>query len=651
MNMVLHYKLASSCVACRLEIKPKTKSLVKPLNNSLLFTCEKVSDDGGYEDDEDGVDDFNGGRIKLKWFNKYGEEIVGSSGRIYVESGYNSIKLFITTIKEEDDGDYTCKNIASAVSDDNVEMASISLSVYKDITFEDAPEKQYIEIHSSSTIKCVVSGLPVPFVSWRFNGRKISPVPPSMTKHMLDVQEVAEAGNVTLSCSAHAMPSPTYQFFKTAKTKNNEMAQQGARIHSLPKKITIDPVKGIMVIMNVSKLTGDDDYIYQCLAVNKLGNDSSFGQIKILTPPVISLQPIVVTTKNSKVTIECASTGDPLPDLSFMRNGEKLMSDFLPNKGRHVLNEVNQTYLLLEISDVEVEDAGTYTCASNNSVGYDEKGIDLVVQYAPVFVGYKSSLKRMHAWPGVSINMSCRVRAVPRPVVQWFVMRNTPGDGGEDGYQVVHDGGKVYKVFESEEGPLLQITVEKKDDEISSDNHTDVRDKNIDDDERNIFTGYMCKAVNDHRKQKKEADWFSQNPRPVFTGPVCESVGFRTTLACFHWAVKSDRLSHDQGPVFTGPVSQSVDFRTTLACFHWAVKSDRLSHDQGPVFTGPVSQSVDFRTTPACFHWAVESDRLSHDQHKTTRVRTTLETNCVSSVRVRNYANEHSLVLNPLLRT
>ncbi|ESN91442.1 hypothetical protein HELRODRAFT_165475 [Helobdella robusta] len=109
------------------------------------------------------------------------------------------------------------------------------------------------------------------------------------------------------------------------------------------------------------------------------------------------------------------------------------------------------------------------------------------------------------------------------------------------------------------------------------------------------------------QKQNNEADSFSQNPRPVFTGSVSQWVGFRTTLACFHWAVKSDRLSHDQGPVFTGPVCQSVGFRTSLACFHWAV----------------------------------ESGRLSHNQHKTTRVRTTLETNCVTLVRVRNYANEH----------
>ncbi|ESN90590.1 hypothetical protein HELRODRAFT_166278 [Helobdella robusta] len=93
------------------------------------------------------------------------------------------------------------------------------------------------------------------------------------------------------------------------------------------------------------------------------------------------------------------------------------------------------------------------------------------------------------------------------------------------------------------------------------------------------------------QKQNNEADSFSQNPRPVFTGPVSQSVGFRTTLACFHWAIKSGRLSHNQGPVFTGPVSQSG--------------------------------------------W------LSHNQHKTTRVRTTLETNCVTLVRVRNYANEH----------
>ncbi|ESN99214.1 hypothetical protein HELRODRAFT_162726 [Helobdella robusta] len=70
-------------------------------------------------------------------------------------------------------------------------------------------------------------------------------------------------------------------------------------------------------------------------------------------------------------------------------------------------------------------------------------------------------------------------------------------------------------------------------------------------------------------------------------------------------------------------------------------ETDSFSQNPRPVFIGPVSQSVGFRTTLACFHWAVESDRLSHDQHKTTRVRTTLETNCVTLVRVRNYANEH----------
>ncbi|ESO03721.1 hypothetical protein HELRODRAFT_173423 [Helobdella robusta] len=150
-----------------------------------------------------------------------------------------------------------------------------------------------------------------------------------------------------------------------------------------------------------------------------------------------------------------------------------------------------------------------------------------------------------------------------------------------------------------------------------------------DDNPRPVFTGPVCQSVGFRTTLAcfhwaVKSDRLSHDQGPVFTGPVCQSVGFRTTLACFHWAVKSDRLSHDQGPVFTGPVCQSVGFRTTLACFHWAVKSDRLSHDQGPVFTGPVCQSVGFRTTLACFHWAVKSDRLSHDQHKTTRVRTTL---------------------------
>ncbi|ESO05733.1 hypothetical protein HELRODRAFT_171401 [Helobdella robusta] len=94
------------------------------------------------------------------------------------------------------------------------------------------------------------------------------------------------------------------------------------------------------------------------------------------------------------------------------------------------------------------------------------------------------------------------------------------------------------------------------------------------------------------QKQNNEADSFSPNPRPVFTGPS-SLVGFRTTKGLFSLGLS---------------VSRSIG---------------RLSHN------------------PGLFSLAVESGWLSHNQHKTTRVRTTLETNCVTLVRVRNYANEH----------
>ncbi|ESN91459.1 hypothetical protein HELRODRAFT_165495 [Helobdella robusta] len=110
--------------------------------------------------------------------------------------------------------------------------------------------------------------------------------------------------------------------------------------------------------------------------------------------------------------------------------------------------------------------------------------------------------------------------------------------------------------------------------------------------ESEIIQGFI-----EHKKQKNEADSFSQNPRPVFTGPVSQSVGFRTTLACFHWAVESDRLSHDQGPVFTGPVCRSVGFRTTKGLFSLGLSVSRSAFAQPwPVFTGP-SSLVGFRTT------------------------------------------------------
>ena len=44
----------------------------------------------------------------------------------------------------------------------------------EDITFDHAPNPQHPAIHSDALIECQVSGLPIPDVSWKYNGLPIA---------------------------------------------------------------------------------------------------------------------------------------------------------------------------------------------------------------------------------------------------------------------------------------------------------------------------------------------------------------------------------------------------------------------------------------------------------------------------------------------
>ena len=77
-------------------------------------------------------------------------------------------------------------------------------------------------------------------------------------------------------------------------------------------------------------------------------------------------------TQGSSITLPCEVTGDPEPEVSWTKNGQRI-------------SETDPHYLMresgsLDIFTVDPHDTGTYSCTAINIAGSREKRITLFVQ-------------------------------------------------------------------------------------------------------------------------------------------------------------------------------------------------------------------------------------------------------------------------------
>lgn len=138
-------------------VSPSGDSFLVDINSKKVFTCEVVqaSNQDAY----------------LKWFDNYGEEILETTGFIYVERVDDvTLKLYFTSIQEDHGGEYRCEGVVEG----NPTEKSFTLQIFKDITFDFAPTPQNPVEFEDSMIHCQVSGNPAPEVSWRYRGQSIS---------------------------------------------------------------------------------------------------------------------------------------------------------------------------------------------------------------------------------------------------------------------------------------------------------------------------------------------------------------------------------------------------------------------------------------------------------------------------------------------
>ncbi|XP_072945606.1 hemicentin-2-like [Epargyreus clarus] len=216
-------------------------------------------------------------------------------------------------------------------------------------------------------------------------------VPPKIYKTQSS-KAVLEGSKTELSCRVKkGFPKPTisWEFKRTH-------ASEFVSLPSTFEKYVIDPVNP------------DNAGFYKCKAVNTVGEDSHKIEIIVQSPPTV-----VVTNQSDpvkisdQVTLECKVTGNPLPEVRWMKDGLQIVT----NKKYNIFRDNTLRFM------ASLEDKGNYTCEARNDIGEASNTTTLNV-YGPVKI-VPPKYFGLNLEPGSDMELLCDASGSPTPKITW----------------------------------------------------------------------------------------------------------------------------------------------------------------------------------------------------------------------------------------
>ncbi|XP_030832325.1 scavenger receptor cysteine-rich type 1 protein M160 isoform X1 [Strongylocentrotus purpuratus] len=193
----------------------------------------------------------------VSW-RRNGQPLMGERFQSFGENG----TLLIRDVRLEDNGMYECV----AVNQLGEDQASVKLTVYEVPTFLEGPQEMEVRTGSDVSIPCVVSGVPLPEITWKKDGQMIS-----------------LNGRVTI-------------------LEDNTLV--------------------------IHKSQREDMGEYACIASNKVQTSARIAKLLIIGPPHITEAPTNQTRVTGEtVVLPCTVIGAYNPVVTWQHNGEDVVND------------------------------------------------------------------------------------------------------------------------------------------------------------------------------------------------------------------------------------------------------------------------------------------------------------------------------------
>lgn len=212
-----------------------------------------------------------------------------------------------------------------------------------------------------------------------------------------------------LVCSATSNPFSNMTFLWR---KNNGDINKPLLYENITTPTSGQPrATSILIIPNVTHADGGR---YQCVVSNSFGTTySTRARVNIVTFPRFTKTPANVTVRTGEtVTLNCAATGDPPPEISWTKDGG---NDFPAARERR-MNVMPADHVFF-IVNAKTTDMGIYSCAANNDAGTIVANATLTVLQEPSFVRV---MENKEVTKGDSVVLQCMTSGSPKPVLKWL---------------------------------------------------------------------------------------------------------------------------------------------------------------------------------------------------------------------------------------
>ncbi|XP_035222665.1 hemicentin-1-like isoform X3 [Stegodyphus dumicola] len=250
-------------------------------------------------------------------------------------------------------------------------------------------------------------------------------VPPSITSEYASSLSLRERESLTLNCNTTGNPSPFVIWLK-----------DGIEVEA-----NDDDLKFSFSNMNL-EITDIKSYHsgkYICIATNLAGSTEKEFNVDVLTPPRLNLEQEEAVGRptayvNKPVSLECPISGNPFPQISWMKNGkyiklEEEQNIYVHDDGRKI-----------SILRAKEDDTGLYKCVADNAVGSSAYVFDLEILVPPT-IDRRKLQKVYFVKEGGSVTIKCPISGHPKPIITWLKdsdiipLHSSPHIHFSDGFQ------------------------------------------------------------------------------------------------------------------------------------------------------------------------------------------------------------------------
>ncbi|XP_063796284.1 hemicentin-1 isoform X2 [Pseudophryne corroboree] len=397
------------------------------------------------------------------------------TGRVRSHSGGRHLQ--IVAVVKSDAGSYTCTAFTSA----GTATKTYNVKVYVRPTINDSgkvPTEVVVVQGNNVTLECESNGEPQPMLTWLRdgvpvingdgfkilnNGRQLhlEKVHVSSSGHYVCVavnvagqsdkkydlrvfiaprfsggfQEhenvsVVEKNPVTLSCEVSGIPPPRVTWYKDNRLINLNQTPQ--------------VMSGGMILRFLHTAVSDAGR-YHCVASNAAGEEIKHFHLNVLVPPrfVENVLENVKIKEKSHVNLSCETTGNPVPQIIWLKDGQPLQED-----SHHRLENGGQNF---QITSAIVSDTGRYICVASNLAGDKSRSFSLGVMVSPTISGAKpkESPEDVSVILHSSVSLSCDVYSQPPATISWYKDGNKIQS--KDDVRIL-PGGRTLQILKAQEG-------------------------------------------------------------------------------------------------------------------------------------------------------------------------------------------------------